>query len=224
VNIISGINMNIKSMKFITSIFFLVSIALFKNSNAQSNSTPAELKQMQTRLFKVDSAKAIKLIGDDCKDSGGQGSTVPIDSLKGKMSAEVICFVPTKMQSTGGPAVGSVTAGDVAGVVGDAITSNASSVGSSLPLIGGFFSLIGAASSISQSNDAVEQSKAQIQEMMSAVNQLKYEINPSSTIGTTQVRIRMYKVNQEQVIDLVEYQKRFDSISRLLASDQMPVK
>jgi hypothetical protein len=132
--------------------------------------------------------------------------------------------VPTKTQAIGGPAVGSVTAGDVAGVVGDAITSNASSVGSSLPLIGGFFSLIGAASSISQSNDAVEQSKTQTQEMMSAVNQLKYEINPSSAIGTSQVRIRMYKVNQEQVIDSVEYQKRFDLISRLLASDQMPAK
>jgi hypothetical protein len=216
--------MNIKSMKFINSLFFMVSIALFSNSNAQSNLTPAELKQMQTRLFKLDSAKAIKLIGDDCKDSGGQGSTVPIDSSKGKMSAEVICFVPTKTQSTGGSAVGSVTAGDVASVVGDAITSNASSVGSSLPLIGGLFSLIGAASSISQSNDAVEKSKTQMQEMMSAVNQLKYEINPSSTIGESQVRIRMYKVNQEQVIDSVEYQKRFDSISRLLASDQMPAK
>jgi hypothetical protein len=211
-------------MKFLNSLFFLVSIALFSNSNAQSNITPAELKQMQTRLFKLDSAKAIKLIGDDCKDSGGQGSTVPIDSSKGKMSAEVICFVPTKTQSTGGSAVGSVTAGDVASVVGDAITSNASSVGSSLPLIGGLFSLIGAASSISQSNDAVEQSKTQMQEMMSVVNQLKYEINPSSTIGESQVRIRMYKVNQEQVIDSVEYQKRFDSISRLLASDQMPAK
>ena len=216
--------MNISSMKFITSTFFLVSTVLFNNSNAQSNSTPAELKQMQTRLFKLDSAKAIKLIGDDCKDSGGQGSTVPIESSKGKMSAEIICFVPTKTQSTGGPAVGSVNAGDVAGVVGDAITSNASSVGSSLPLIGGFFSLIGAASSISQSNDAVEQSKAQMQEMMSAVNQLKYEINPSSTIGTSQVRIRMYRVNQEQVIDSVEYQKRFDLVSRLLATDQMPAK
>ena len=40
-----------------------------------------------TKLFKLDSAKAIKLIGDDCKDSGGQGSTIPIESSKGKMSA-----------------------------------------------------------------------------------------------------------------------------------------
>lgn len=216
--------MSTKGQKSIISTFLLIPIVLFNNSNAQSNLTPAELKQIQSRLFKVDSAKAIKLIGDDCKDSGGQGSTIPIDSPKGKMSAEVVCFVPTKTQSTGGPAVGSVTAGDVAGVVGDAITSNASSIGSSLPLIGGFFSLIGAASSISQSNDAVAQSRTQMQEMMSAVNQLKYEINPSSAIGLTEVRIRMYKINQEQVVDSADYQKRFDLISHLLESDQIPSK
>lgn len=213
-----------KKLKFITSAFFLASIAFVNSSSAQSDLNPVELKQMQTRLFKVDSAKAIKLIGDDCKDSGGQGSTVPIDSSKGKISAEVICFVSAKTEAIGGQTNSSVTAGDVASVVGDAISSNASNVGSSLPLVGGFFSLLGAASSISQSNDAVEQSRKQMQDMMSAVNQFKYEINPAGAIGTSQLRIRMYRVNQEQVVDSAEYQKRFDLLSRLLESDQMPLK
>jgi hypothetical protein len=139
-------------------------------------------------------------------------------------AAEVICVVPTKTQLTAGSTSGTPSAGDVAGAVGEALTSNASSIGSSLPLIGGFFSLIGAASSIAESNNAVAQSNKQMQEMMSAINQLKYEINPSNTAGTSQLRIRMYRVNQEQVIDAAEYQKRFDSISQLMAAEPMEAK
>ena len=211
------------------SLFALLQMFFVVEASAQSDVNPAELKQMQSRLYKVDSSKASKLIGDNCKDSGGQGTIVPMDAPKtGPSSVEVICFVPTKTRVAGDQASNSMSAGDVAGVVGDAITSNASSLGSSaassLPLIGGFFSLIGAASSISQSNEMVEQSKKQMADMMSSINQVKYEISPVGKTSSSQLRIRMYRMNQEQVVDPLEYQKQFDAITALLGSEPSPSK
>ena len=201
----------------------LIALLLFVCSGsvyAQSDLSPADLKKMQSRVYKLDSAKAIKLIGDDCKDSGGKGSTIPLDSSRpGASSAEVVCYSPTKTMQSGQPANNSVSTGDIASAVGDAITSNASSLSSSaassLPLIGGLFSLVGAASSISQSNEMVEQSQKQMADMMSSINQVKYEISPSGKSGISLMRIRMYRANQEQVTDSAEYQKRFDLVSTL---------
>ncbi len=192
-------------------------------TSAQSTTNVADLKQIQTRIFKAEIEKSATAISDDCKDSGGQSIVTVIDTVKGKqVKLEVVCFTSTKIQPIDTQVnSSSLSAGDVASVVGEALLSNsgdmASSAASSLPILGGFLSIIGAASSISESKKMVENSNKQMSDMMSSINQVKYEIhNPGNK--TLVIRLRMYRVNQDQVLDSNEYQKQFDYLSRLLAT------